>query len=73
MLDDKLKNIVDKYNEINEKLMEPDVVNNQELYKNYMKDYKNLTPIVEKYNEYEKANIRTISTVEKNYYGGSYY
>ena len=24
-------------------------------------------------NEYEKANIRTISTVEKNYYGGSYY
>lgn len=70
MLDDKLKNIVDKYNEINEKLMEPDVVNNQELYKNYMKDYKNLTPIVEKYNEYEKAKESFDEAVELLEAGG---
>ncbi len=52
---DKLKFAEDRYEEINNKLMEPDVVNDQEQYKSLMKEYKNLTPIVEKFREYKKA------------------
>ena len=52
---DKLKFAEDRYEEINNKLMEPDVVNDQEQYKALMKEYKNLTPIVEKFREYKKT------------------
>lgn len=49
---EKLKLMVDKYNEINQKLVDPEVINDNEQYKNLMKEYKNLTPIVEKFQEY---------------------
>ena len=52
---DKLKMAEERYDEINEKLMEPDVVNDQAAYKSLMKEYKTLTPLVEKYREYKKA------------------
>ncbi len=52
---DKLKIAEERYEEINEKLMEPDVVSDQEQYKKLMKEYKTLTPLVEKYREYKKA------------------
>ncbi len=49
---DKLKLIEERYNEINEKLTDPAVINNASLYKDLMKEYKNLTPIYEKIREY---------------------
>ncbi len=44
-----------RYQEINEKLMDPAVVSDNGQYVSLMKEYKNLTPIVEKYREYSKA------------------
>ena len=52
---DKIRVLEERYSEISEKLSEPDTVNNQELYRELMKEYKNLTPIVEKYKEYKTA------------------
>ncbi len=53
---DKLKIAEERYEEINGKLMEPDIVNDQVQYKALMKEHKNLTPLVEKYREYKKAS-----------------
>ena len=52
---EKLKLMELRYNEISNKLSEPDVVNDNKLYADLMKEYKNLTPIIEKYNEYSSA------------------
>ena len=52
---DKLKSAALKLDEISLKLTEPDIVNNNERYRELMKEYKNLTPLVEKYREYENA------------------
>ena len=52
---EKLKNVEDRYEEINNRLMDPAVVGDNEQYKNLMKEYKNLTPIVEAYRSYRKA------------------
>ena len=43
------------YEEINDMLMQPEVINDTEKYKNLMKEHKNLTPIIEKYREYTSA------------------
>lgn len=51
---EKLKLTEEKYNDIAEKLMDPNVINDTKAYASYMKEYKNLTPIVEKYREYCK-------------------
>mgnify|MGYP002519560450 CR=1 FL=1 len=53
---DKLQDVENRYQEINLRLMDPTVISNNELYKNLMREYKNLTPIVEKYREYLKAH-----------------
>ncbi len=45
-----------RYEEINEKLYDPDVVSDQKVYADLMKEHKNLNPIVEKYQEYKKAD-----------------
>ncbi len=52
---DKLKDINKKYDEINEKLSDPEIVTDPNAFKNLMKEQKNLTPIVEKYREYLDA------------------
>ncbi len=49
---EKLKDIERKFNEIEEKLSDPEVISNMEEYKKYTKEYKNLSPVVEKYREY---------------------
>lgn len=51
---EKLKLTEEKYNDIAEKLMNPDIINDTKAYASYMREYKNLTPIVEKYREYCK-------------------
>ncbi len=52
---DKLKEVENRYDAINEELMNPSVINDTNRYKNLMKEYKNLTPLVEKYREYAQA------------------
>ncbi len=52
---EKLKALLEKYEHINEQLMDPNVISDQNQYKNLMKEYKSLTPIIEKYKEYVKA------------------
>lgn len=51
---EKLKLTEEKYNDISEKLMNPDIINDTKAYASYMKEYKSLTPIIEKYREYCK-------------------
>ena len=53
---DKLQGIEDKLEKINSSLCDPEVVSNQEEYKKLMREAKTLTPIVEKFREYQKAN-----------------
>ena len=50
-----LKEAEKKYEDIAEKLMQPDVVSDAELFKNLMKEHKTLTPVIEKYREYVKT------------------
>lgn len=52
---EKLKNISDRYNEINEKLADAGIISDIAQYKALMKEHKNLEPIIVKYNEYKKA------------------
>lgn len=53
---DKLQGIEDKLEKINSSLCDPEVVSNQEEYKKLMREAKTLTPIVENFREYKKAN-----------------
>lgn len=53
---DKLQGIEDKLEKINSSLCDSEVVSNQEEYKKLMREAKTLTPIVEKFREYKKAN-----------------
>jgi len=52
---DKLQSAEDRYEEISHKLSDPDVINNQEEYKRYMKEYSELEEIVQKFREYKKV------------------
>jgi peptide chain release factor 1 len=51
---DKLNVIVNKLGEVSRALESPDVAANQGKYRELMREYKSLTPIAEKYNEYLK-------------------
>ena len=48
----KIKEIYDHYNEIGEKLADPEVISDQAAYTKLMREHKHLTPIIEKYEEY---------------------
>ena len=61
---DKLQGIEDKLEKINSSLCDPEVVSNQEEYKRLMREAKTLTPIVEKFREYKKANSDLIEAKE---------
>jgi len=52
---DKLKAVEQRYEEINTMLTDPETVNDQQRYRSLMKEYKNLTPVVEKFREYSAA------------------
>ncbi|MBO5299661.1 MAG: peptide chain release factor 1 [Clostridia bacterium] len=56
---DKLKSISERLDAVNEKLMDPEVITDQDQYKKYMKEHKNLSPIVDKYHEFltVKGNV----------------
>ncbi|MBQ8434530.1 MAG: PCRF domain-containing protein, partial [Oscillospiraceae bacterium] len=52
---EKVKLMEHRYNELSNKLSEPGVADNQKLFTELMKEFKNLTPIIEKLKEYEAA------------------
>ncbi len=51
----KLQTAEEKYLSIEAELASPDAFSNQEKFAALMKEYKNLTPIIEKFREYKKA------------------
>lgn len=61
---EKLKALEDKFNEINERLMQPDVVNDHGQYTALMKEYSNLQPIAEKFKEYKQAKSANDEALE---------
>ncbi len=52
---EKLKAVEKRYEEIGEELMKPEIVSDNATYKKLMQEHKHLTPLVEKYREYEAA------------------
>ena len=52
---EKLSEVEKHFEEISEKLFDPNIISDMEQYKSLMKEQKALTPIVEKYREYKKA------------------
>ena len=52
---DRIEVFETRYEEINQRLYDPAVVSDQDVYRELMKERKNLLPIVEKYREYKKA------------------
>lgn len=52
---EKLETMEQKYNDISDRLLQPDIVSDNKLYTQLMKDFKNMTPVIEKYREYKKA------------------
>lgn len=52
---EKLAVMEEKYEEIAARLSEPDIVSDNKLYTKLMRDYKNMTPIIEKYRQYKNA------------------
>ena len=61
---EKLKQLAEKYDGIKENLSDPAVVSDMEKYTSLMKEYKNLTPIVEKFREYEDVSLAVTEAEE---------
>lgn len=51
----KLTSVEERYEEVNSLLYDPDVISDMNKYSALMKEHKNLTPIVEKFREFKKA------------------
>ena len=52
---DKLKNVEERFEYINELACQPEVISDMVKYKEIMQEIKHLTPVVEKYREYKKS------------------
>lgn len=52
---DKLEEIESKYEELNRLISDPDVINDQENWRKYMKEHSLIEDVVTKYREYKKA------------------
>lgn len=52
---EKLKLAEQKYEEISQKLTNPAIISDNAVYAELMREYKNLTPLIEKFREYEKS------------------
>ena len=61
---DRLKEAEKRYVAIEEKLASPDVFSDQEKFAALMKDYKSLTPVIEKFREYSQAEADNASARE---------
>ncbi|MBQ8540364.1 MAG: peptide chain release factor 1 [Clostridia bacterium] len=61
---DKLAFIEEKYEELSQKISDPEVISDIGSWRKLMKEHSDMTPIVEKYKEY-KAVMQTISDAEE--------
>ena len=52
---DKLDFILEKYEELSQKVSDPAIINNQPVWQKYVKEMGEMEPIVKKYREYKKA------------------
>lgn len=52
---EKLQEVENRFEEVNELVCKADIVSDQEKYTKLMRELKNLTPVVEKFREYKKA------------------
>jgi len=52
---DKLENVEKRYEELNKKIADPEVISNQSEWQKLMKEHADISPIVEKYREYKSA------------------
>ena len=52
----KLKGAEERFEEITSMLYNPEIISDMELYSSLLKEQKNLSPVVEKYREYKKAD-----------------
>lgn len=52
---DKLKFVEEKYVDLNEKISDPEVINDQAVWQKYMKEHAEIEPVVLKYREYMKT------------------
>ena len=55
---EKLQGVAARYREIGEKLTDPDVLSDLEAYRDLMKEYKALTPVVQTYESYCRAKTQ---------------
>jgi len=64
---DKLKAIYDRYTEVEKLISSPDAMNDMKLYVQLNREYKDLTPIVKSYNEYNNimSNIESSKEILK--------
>lgn len=67
---EKLLTLEQKFEDINEKLTNPEIISDNKQYASLMKEYKNLTPIIEKFREYKKAKEANDEALELLNAGG---
>jgi len=52
---DKLKSVAERYDQINQQLLDPNIASDNKTYTTLMRELKGISPVVEKYNEYSNA------------------
>ncbi|MDO4289474.1 MAG: peptide chain release factor 1 [Eubacterium sp.] len=52
---DKLDFLAEKYNDLNQKISDPEIIADQNQWKKLVKEHAHIEPIIAKYNEYKKA------------------
>ena len=55
---DKLDFILGKYEELSQKVSDPEIINNQPVWQKYVKEMGEMEPIVKKYREYNQTRER---------------
>src|SRR4030042_4272998 len=54
----KVKEIEERFNEIENELARPEVVHDQKIYQKYLKEHSNLSPIINAYRKYDAIQHR---------------
>jgi len=52
---DRIQELEDKYNQLSRRINDPEIIGDQASWRAYMKEHSDLSPIVEKYRQYKKA------------------
>jgi len=67
---DKLDFMVEKYDELSQKVSDPEIIADQNQWRKYVKEMSEMEPIVNKYKEYKKAKEELAATKEMLNEGG---